>query len=102
MLQDASLQEGTSKSNGINFDVPNLDPEACFHGSVSMGTVGSSSTGATIIEDTSVGIAGGFGTVIGDAVVSNVPVQTPKIALYHPMLQAQPLLQHAILQAQAP
>ncbi|KAM0835549.1 hypothetical protein ACQ4PT_062870 [Festuca glaucescens] len=71
-----SLQEGTNESNGINFDVPNLDPEACFHASVSMGGVGSSPAGATIIKDTSVGIAGGFGAVIGDAVVSNVLVQT--------------------------
>ncbi|KAM0852307.1 hypothetical protein ACQ4PT_051833 [Festuca glaucescens] len=55
--RNASLQEGTNESNGISFDVPNLDPEACFHGGVSMGGVGSSPAGATIIEDTSVGIA---------------------------------------------
>ncbi|KAM0827519.1 hypothetical protein ACQ4PT_068143 [Festuca glaucescens] len=74
--RNASLQEGTNESNGICFDVPNLDPEACFHGGVSMGGVGSSPAGATIIEDTSVGIAGGFVTVGGGAVVSSVPVQT--------------------------
>ncbi|KAM0889363.1 hypothetical protein ACQ4PT_027752 [Festuca glaucescens] len=74
--RNASLQEGTNESNGISFDVPNLDPEACSHGGVSMGGVGSSPAGATIIEDASVGIAAGFVTVIGGAVVSSVPVQT--------------------------
>ncbi|KAM0920104.1 hypothetical protein ACQ4PT_007752 [Festuca glaucescens] len=66
--RNASLQEGTNESNGISFDVPNLDPEACSHGGVSIGGVGSSPVGATIIEDASVGIAAGFVTVIGGAV----------------------------------
>ncbi|KAM0923132.1 hypothetical protein ACQ4PT_005700 [Festuca glaucescens] len=71
-----SVQEGTNESNGINFDVPNLDPEASFRGGVSMGGVGSSPTAAAIIEEASVGIGGVFGAVIGDAVVSTVPVHT--------------------------
>ncbi|KAM0920103.1 hypothetical protein ACQ4PT_007752 [Festuca glaucescens] len=69
--RNASLQEGTNESNGISFDVPNLDPEACSHGGVSIGGVGSSPVGATIIEDASVGIAAGFVTVIGGAVIAN-------------------------------
>ncbi|KAM0833071.1 hypothetical protein ACQ4PT_064497 [Festuca glaucescens] len=69
--RNASLQEGTNESNGISFDVPNLDPEACSHGSVSICGVGSSPTGATIIEDASVGIAAGFVTVIEGAVIAN-------------------------------
>ncbi|KAM0867848.1 hypothetical protein ACQ4PT_041706 [Festuca glaucescens] len=59
-----SIQEGTNESNGINFDVPNLDPEAVFRASVSMGSVGSSPDAAVIIEEASVGIGGGFGVVI--------------------------------------
>ncbi|KAM0910916.1 hypothetical protein ACQ4PT_013801 [Festuca glaucescens] len=74
--RNASLQEGTNESNGISFDVPNLDPEAFLHGGVSMGGVGSSPAGATIIEDASVGIVGGFVIVIRGAIVSSVPVQT--------------------------
>ncbi|KAM0913510.1 hypothetical protein ACQ4PT_012110 [Festuca glaucescens] len=64
------VQEGTNESNGINFDAPNLDPEVGFRAGVSMGGVGSSPAAAAIIEEASVGIGGGFGTVIGDAVVT--------------------------------
>ncbi|KAM0875767.1 hypothetical protein ACQ4PT_036585 [Festuca glaucescens] len=53
-----SVQEGTNESNGINFDVPNLDPEAGFRAGVSMGGVGSSPAAAAIIEEASVGIGG--------------------------------------------
>jgi hypothetical protein len=74
--RNCSLQEGTNESNVIIFDVPNLDPESCFHGGVSMGGVGSSPAGARIIEDTSVGIARGFSIVTDGAVVSSVPVET--------------------------
>ncbi|KAM0913509.1 hypothetical protein ACQ4PT_012110 [Festuca glaucescens] len=58
------VQEGTNESNGINFDAPNLDPEVGFRAGVSMGGVGSSPAAAAIIEEASVGIGGGFGTVI--------------------------------------
>ncbi|KAM0872736.1 hypothetical protein ACQ4PT_038517 [Festuca glaucescens] len=66
--------QGTNESNGINFDVPNLDPEAGFRAGVSMGGVGSSPAAAAIIKEASVGTGGGFGAVIGDAVVSTVLV----------------------------
>ncbi|KAM0858479.1 hypothetical protein ACQ4PT_047798 [Festuca glaucescens] len=71
-----SVQEGTNESNGINFDVSNMDPKVGFCAGVSMGGVGSSPIAAPIIEEASVGIGGGFGAVIGDAVVSTMPVHT--------------------------
>ncbi|KAM0854785.1 hypothetical protein ACQ4PT_050177 [Festuca glaucescens] len=94
------VQEETNESNGINFDVPNLDPEAGFRVGVSMGVLDP----VLLLQQLLKKLVLELVEVLAQLLVMQLLVPcrfirltVPRIALYHPVLQAQPPLQLMLL-----